>query len=143
MILRNVFAYRGAENVRHSPRSQLYKQERCRRECRRLRSLVCLSQSKGSSSSENLYPTAGDRAPVAASPPVQGAFCASRHRRHVLKGVSRPRDAVYPIATPPASPRSVHPVITAARGPRWRASGMKLGDGRGEAAWGRGWVGRP
>src|SRR5450759_1761785 len=48
--------------------------------------------------------------------------------RHVLKGVSRPRGAVYPIASLPRSPRSVHPVIAAAHGPRWRARGVKLWD---------------
>ena len=60
----------------------------------------CSSDSKGVSSSENLYPPASHRAPVTVSPPLRAAFCASWHRRHVGKGVSRARDAVYPIASP-------------------------------------------
>ena len=65
---------------------------------------------------------------LAPTAPLQVAFCASRHRRHVLRCVSRPREPVYPIASQPRSPRSVHPVIAATRGQRWRARGVKLRD---------------
>ena len=67
----------------------------------------CLSESKGVSSFKNPYPTLRYQASVGAIPPLRAAFRASRHRRHVLKGVSGPRGAVYPIASPPGSPRSV------------------------------------
>src|ERR1035437_9223517 len=92
----------------------------------------CLSLSKGGSSSENLYPTLRHQASVPAIAPLLGSFRMSGNvredLRHVLKGVSRPRGAVYPIASLPRSPRSVHPVIAAAHGPRWRARGVKLWD---------------
>jgi len=59
----------------------------------------CLSVSKGVSSFENPYATLRHQASVPAIPPLRAAFCTARHFRHVLKGVSRPRGAVYPIAS--------------------------------------------
>jgi hypothetical protein len=63
------------------------------------------------------------RAPLAAAPGTSGIFWASSG--HPWQGVSRPRGAVYPIASRPRSPRSVHPVITAPGLARWRAGGVK------------------
>src|SRR5450759_5025314 len=88
----------------------------------------CLSESKGGSSFENLLATSRHQVSVAAIPPVWAAFRATRHRRHVLEGVSRPWGAVYPIASLLRSPRSVHPVLAATRGLGWRAGGVKLRD---------------
>ena len=91
---------------------------------------------EGGFSSENLYPTLRHQASVPAIAPLRGSFRMSGNvredLRHVLKGVSRPRGAVYPIASLPRSPRSVHPVIDAARGPGWRARGVKLRHFRGQ-----------
>jgi hypothetical protein len=49
----------------------------------------------------HLYPTSRCRASVPAIPPMRTAFPRSGRLRYVLRGVSRPRSAVYPIASVP------------------------------------------
>ena len=65
-----------------------------------------------------------------AIPALQTAFRVSgdirQHLLHFLEGVSCPRGAVCPLASPLGSPRSVHPVLAAPRLPWRRTRGVKL-----------------
>lgn len=77
---------------------------------------------RGFSASEDILP----QFTVAVCVATPGSARQKQSPLEVLKGPSSPQGMVYPIASLPRSPCSVHPVVTAARLPRRRARRMKL-----------------